>query len=294
MQRFLSSFPVVLFPVMNLNLLFIFPYFAFMVQKLFSLYTNPEESHQLHIEAGKAHLACWLTDEKGTCTALEYFTFSCDGSEGGFVDVFRELKRYSILLKHSFMAPEIVWENATFMCIPNEYFAAGKATAYLDLVTSQSFQSAPMYNRLSDFTITYTADSVHHKIITQNIPDATHTHKMQHLLTGRKEQSGNALHLQFYQSHFLLAAIKDDALQVATVYPFSTPHEAVYHILNTLDKLSMKRDDTHVFLSGFIDESSALYKEIYLYVNNLTFTQTGMLNEEYPAHYFTTYNLPAA
>lgn len=266
-----------------------------MVQKLFSLYTHPEESHQLHIEIGKAHLAAWCTGNEKAFTALEYFTFSYDNTEGGFVDVFRELKRRSILLSYPFPAPEIVWENADFMCIPNDFFAAENASAYLDLVTTKSFRSELMYKALPDFTLTYTADSILYKIVTQNLPDATHTHKLQQVLNQKKtKDNGSSLHLQFYQSHFLLTAVKDNALQLATVYRFFTPHEAVYHILNTLDKLDMKRDDTTVFLSGFIDESSALYKEIYLYVNNLTFTQTGKLNNEYPAHYFSTYNLPMA
>ena len=265
-----------------------------MVQKLFSLYTHPEESHQLHIEVGKAHLACWCTGNEEAFTALEYFTFSYDGTEGGFVDVFRELKRCSILLSHRFPSPEIVWENASFMCVPNQFFTEERAVDYLDLVTSQAYQSAPMYDTLPHFTLTYTADSVLYKIITQNIPDASHTHKLQHLLKQQKENETSALNLQFYQSYFLLTAVKNGQLQLATVYHFTTPHEAVYHILNTLDKLNMKRDDTTVYLSGFIDESSALYKEIYLYVNNLTFTKTGKLNAEYPAHYFTTYNLPVA
>ena len=265
-----------------------------MVQKLFSLYTHPEESHQLHVEVGKAHLACWCTGNEKAFTALEYFTFTYDNTEGGFIDVFREVKQCSILLSHPFPAPEIVWENADFMCVPNDFFKAEEATAYMDLVTSRSFRSVPMYKELPQFTLTYTADSILYKIITQNLSDATHIHKVQYLLQQQKEKDGTTLYLQFYQSHFLLTAVKNGILQLATVYQFATPHEAVYHILNTLDKLDMKRDDTTVFLSGFIDESSALYKEIYLYVNNLTFTQTGKLNNEYPAHYFSTYNLPVA
>ncbi len=262
-----------------------------MVQKLFSVYTNPEESHPLHIEIGAAHLTCWCTGNDGDFTALEYFTFTYDNTEGGFVDVFRELKRRSILLSHPFPSQEIVWENASFMCIPNSRFVEQNAATYLSLVNSQSFQSAPMYQLLHDYTFAFTADSILHKIITQQIPGASHSHKVYTLLQQNKGKN-NSLFLQFYQSHFIVMALQNEVLQLATVYRFATPHEAVYHILNTLDNLGMSRESTSVFLSGFIDETSALYKEIYLYVSNIQFTKKGKINNEYPAHYFTTYHLP--
>ena len=263
-----------------------------MVQKLFSIYTQPEESHRFHAEVGKAHLACWCDDGKTGFTALEYFTFSYDGTEGGFVDVFRELKRCSILLRNAFASEEIVWENADFMCVPNDTFKEDKVVAYMSLVNSQSFQSPPMHQPLNNYTIAYTADSVLYKIVKENLPNATHTHKVHQLLSQQKVDIKNSLQLQFYQSHFLVTATKNGALQLATVYAFATPHEAVYHIVNTLDKLEMTTEETTVYLSGFIDEASALYKEIYLYVGNLKFAQTGRIKDEYPAHYFTTYNLP--
>lgn len=265
-----------------------------MVQKLFSIYTQPEESHHLHVEVGASHLACWCEDGKTGFTALEFFTFTYDGTEGGFIDIFRELKRRSILLSNEFASQEIVWENADFMCIPANMLSDGNITSYLSLVNSSSFQSPPMHQLIEDVTLAYTADSTLYKIIKQNLPAASHTHKLCSLLQQHRRREANSLQLQFYQSHFLLTAIKNGTLQLATVYRFTTPGEAVYYILNTLDKLSLKGEETIVYLSGFIDKASSLYREIYQYVANLQFAQTGRLKNEYPAHYFTTYNLPTA
>ena len=125
------------------------------------------------------------------------------------------------------------------------------------------------------------------------MPAASHSHKVYNLLQQNMSEN-KSLHLQFYQSHFIVTAFQNGVLQLATVYRFSTPHEAVYHILNTLDNLQMSREDSYIFLSGFIDETSALYKEIYLYINNIQFTKKGKIKNEYPAHYFTTYHLPTA
>lgn len=263
-----------------------------MVQKLFSIYTHPEESHKLHVEVGSSHLVCWCTGTENAFTALEFFTFTYDNTEGGFVDTFREVKRRSILLSNTFASEEIVWENDNFMCIPNDKFNAETAVSYMSLVNSLSFQSSTMYKPLPDYTLTYTADSVLYKIIKENLPQASHTHKLYYLLQQKNTKEKNSLHLQFYQSHFLLTAVKNGALHLATVYHFKTPQEVVYHILNTMDKLGMPVEQTITSLSGFIDEASPLYKEVYLYVNNLRFTQTGKIKDEYPAHYFTTYNLP--
>ena len=266
--------------------------FFAMIQKLFSIYTHPEESHQLHVEVGATHMVCWCTGTEESFTALEFFTFSYDNTEGGFIDVFRELKRRSILLSNTFASEEIVWENASFMCIPNDKFSMATAASYLSLASSLSFQSLAMYEQLPDYTLTYNADSVLYKIVKENLPQASHTHKLYYLLRQNNTTAKSNLHLQFYQKHFVLTATKNGVLHLATVHDFKAPQEVVYHILNTLDKLEMAREETVTFLSGFIDESSALYKEIYFYVNNLQFTQTGKIKDEYPAHYFTTYNLP--
>ncbi len=265
-----------------------------MVQKLFSIYTHPEESDNLHVEVGSNHIACWLTGTESAFTALEYFSFTYDNTEGGFVDVFREIKRSSILLNNTFAKEEIVWENSHFMFVPKEKFEDGTALAYLNLVTSQSFQSPPMKEEMQDYVLAYTADNSLYKIVSGNLPKATHTHKVRSILQQQNKSSANSIHIQFYQSYFLVTAIKNGVLQLATVYAFQTPHEAVYYILNTLDKLEMRGEETAAYVSGFIDETSALYKELYLYVHNLQPAQSGKIKDEYPAHYFTTYNLPVA
>lgn len=264
-----------------------------MVQKLFSIYTEPEESHHLHVEVGNNHIACWCDDKTKGFTAFEYFTFTYDNTEGGFIDVFRELKRRSILLNNTFASEEIMWENGNFMCVPDSLFTEESAVNYLNLVNSQSFQSPPMYNRLGDVVLTYTADIILYKIVKEALPKASHIHKFKQLLQQHK-MADNSLQIQFYQSYFLVTAVKNGALQLATVYHFKTPQQAVYHILNTLDKLEMPKQETVTSISGFIDETSSLYKELYLYVNNLQFAQTGRIKDEYPAHYFTTYNMPVA
>ena len=255
--------------------------------------THPDETNFLHVEVGSHHITCWCTGNETSFTALEYFTFTYDATEGAFVDVFRELKRRSILLNHTFASEEIVWENADFMCVPKDLFQEETAVAYMNLVNSQSFQSAPMHDAINDCMLTFTANSILYKIVKENLPRASHTHKLHHLLQRHKTEK-DSLQIQFYQTHFLLTAIRNGTLQLATVYRFKTPQEAVYHILNSLDKLKMLAAETITLVSGFIDETSALYKEIRLYVNNLQFAENGQMKEGYPMHYFTSYNLPLA
>ena len=264
-----------------------------MVQKLFSLYTHPDETNTLHVEVGSHHITCWCTANETSFTALEYFTFHYDNTEGAFIDVFRELKRGSILLSNKFATEEIVWENPDFMCIPKQFFKEEDAAQYTGLVNSPSFQSAPMSSPIHDYVVTFTASSILYKIVKENLPQASHTHKIHHLLQQPVNHNSN-LQIQFYQTHFLVTAVKGGVLQLATVYRFQNPQEAVYHILNTLDKLQMPASETITSVSGFIDEASALYKELYLYVDNLQFAQTGETKEGYPTHYFTSYNLPVA
>jgi hypothetical protein len=86
-----------------------------------------------------------------------------------------------------------------------------------------------------------------------------------------------------------MMAVKDNALQLATSITYQSSKDCLYYILYTAQQLNLPMNETVVLVSGFIDINSALYKDLYQYIPLLQPAEKGMLKDEYPAHYFTTF-----
>jgi hypothetical protein len=70
--------------------------------------------------------------------------------------------------------------------------------------------------------------------------------------------------------------------------------DVVYYLLNICQKFGLSQEATHLSLSGLIDKDSALFKDIYQYFSDISFNEGVSLNDDYPAHYFTSiYQLAA-
>ncbi|TKK70981.1 DUF3822 family protein [Ilyomonas limi] len=259
-----------------------------MVQKLFSIYFTPDETNALFIEIGHHHIACWCTGDKQSLQAFEYFTFHTTDEHEDFEKVYKVAKLHSVLLNNEFAATEVIWETTPFTCVPNALFKPEVLDDYINMLDKSPFTKALSCTQ-RDITVAYPVKEDALRLVQHHFPKATASHKICQL---SKELSGNAvtaLHTIFYHHHFLLLAVKDNALQLATSIAYQSSQDCLYYILYTMQQLNLPLNETVVLVSGFIDMNSALYKELYQYIPLLQPAEKGMLKDEYPAHYFTTF-----
>lgn len=95
--------------------------------------------------------------------------------------------------------------------------------------------------------------------------------------------------LCFGPKYFRAVVKKGNTLQLCQMYPYQTPLDVTYYLLNIGYQLGMDQQQTQLTLSGLIDQDSNLYKEIYQYFTRVSFDQVdGLIESEYPAHYFTS------
>jgi preprotein translocase subunit SecA len=82
-------------------------------------------------------------------------------------------------------------------------------------------------------------------------------------------------------------------LQVIKNFEFSTPDDAVYHLLNICQSFEVDATKTGLIISGMVDANSNLYNELYKYFLKIDFTtlpENFNYTEEIknsPAHYFS-------
>jgi hypothetical protein len=101
--------------------------------------------------------------------------------------------------------------------------------------------------------------------------------------------------VDFTPRTFRVVVKKGGQIQLAQMYEYSVPLDVVYYLLKIYQELHLSKEETHLILSGLIDEASALYKELYSYFLNIHFVHPAGLsltNKDYPPHFFASiYNL---
>src|SRR6476646_9116618 len=125
-----------------------------MVQKLFSIYFNPDETNALYVEIGKHHLACWCTSSNKSLQAFEFFTFHDIDEHEEFEKVYKEAKLHSVLLNNEFAASEVIWGTTPFTCVPNSLFKPDALDTYIDMLGKAPFTKALSCTQ-QDYTVAF-------------------------------------------------------------------------------------------------------------------------------------------
>ncbi len=104
-----------------------------------------------------------------------------------------------------------------------------------------------------------------------------------------------SLSASFRAEDFELLVSKANKLLLAETYPYSTPADVIYTLLEVCRQFSFSQETVRVAISGLIEKESALYRELYQYFLNVRFREpswTLVSSEEspYPPHFFTPLN----
>ncbi|WP_158512922.1 DUF3822 family protein [Flavisolibacter tropicus] len=103
--------------------------------------------------------------------------------------------------------------------------------------------------------------------------------------------------VHFSPNQFSVLVKKSGQLQLAQLYSYQSPLDVVYYLMKIVDEFNLSKEETVLIISGLIEESSDLYREMYQYFPNIQFATSTMPSIEgdtYPSHFFTSiYNLAA-
>jgi len=101
--------------------------------------------------------------------------------------------------------------------------------------------------------------------------------------------------IHFSPNQLSVLVKKNGQLQLAQVYSYQAPLDVIYYLLKIVDALNLSREETALIISGLIEESSDLYRELYQYFLSIHFAKPSLVTDEsnsYPPYFFTSiYNL---
>ncbi len=96
-----------------------------------------------------------------------------------------------------------------------------------------------------------------------------------------------------YNSYIKTLLFADGKLQLAQLFDYNTPSDVAYHLLNICAQHHIDPSVLTVTLSGFIDQQSNLYEELYRYFLNIKMDElpqdTAVADDikVYPEHFFS-------
>ncbi|MFN2458028.1 MAG: DUF3822 family protein [Chitinophagaceae bacterium] len=117
-------------------------------------------------------------------------------------------------------------------------------------------------------------------------------------LKSSKQSDGETdISVHFTPKYFRVILKKQQQLNLVQTYSYTVPLDVVYYLIRMFDEFKLSQQETHIILSGLIQEDSALFKELHGYFLNVHFDLPGdntVDQQEYPQHFFTSmYNLAA-
>ena len=180
------------------------------------------------------------------------------------------------------------------LLVPSPLFKENLLAEMLNLVY-------PVNNRATNFSepvddmnlvIAYRVDNRVESVLQKQFPVSEAHHSLALQLRSLKAD-GDILYCNIYQHSIRVVLFKEQELQIAQFYDYSTPTDVAYHLLNLCSQHGVAPAEVTLMLSGFIDKKSNLYDELFRYFINIKLSEKNSQNEiaqaitQYPEHFFS-------
>ena len=104
-----------------------------------------------------------------------------------------------------------------------------------------------------------------------------------------------SLAADFRPDDFSLVVTRGTKVLLTQTFPYSTPADVIYYLLDTCRQFSFQQETVRLSLAGLIAKDSALYNELYQYFLHVRFREPDWRiplprEQSYPSHFFTSLN----
>lgn len=158
--------------------------------------------------------------------------------------------------------------------IPSAFFNDSRASAMLDLMYGKDKASVHAdkvhLSEVHSGGVCYNAYRVHPEIV-RVVGSFTSSNEIRHSTSLQIGNSvpGTVVRAIVYHHLIKLFLFINGRLQLVQQYPYKTPHDAAYLLLNACHQHNMEPAEIDVVLSGIIDRDSNLFREITRYFLNV-------------------------
>ncbi len=278
----------------------------FMANKSFTIFYKDappqvEDGDTLMLEAGKSHIALLhKKNNSGSIAGFELFTFS-ENEASSAVRLLSAIANTSQLLNHRFDNVNIYINDEFCVPVPADKFEVNLADDFLKIVFGTIEKRSVHYNRIDAKPGIVNVFSLSQEML-EVLNDRFGNFKIFHSWTcvlNRLESrnyltSVQLIYVQFYNTHFITAIIKNGKLQMIQAFIYENPEDVLYQLLNICTQFELTTNDVQLEVCGLIDPNYKLFRELTNYFKNIVADKADinhlLINvDEYPPHYFTPF-----
>jgi hypothetical protein len=260
------------------------------------VHPDPAEM-SLCVDVGDSHMTfALLRKSEGRLLGFESYTLNPHSRQ----DDVEEILRDSPFLKIPFENACLTYNTPEAVLVPgslHEPSNAGEVVSLIHgdmpsgIILQEHVPGADMYN-------VYRVPGWLHRAVTARFSNGEYWHAYSALLKSigkrRIDWQRTFLYLWFFPTHVIVTLLKDDRLMLMQSFPYETPEDLSYQMLNIVGQFDLDISGLQIYMSGLIDKDSIIHDEIMKYFLNLETDPGGPLHvhEEvfanYPLHYFTS------
>lgn len=245
----------------------------------FAFSPKATQTYELSLLVGADSVYYLVNDAQLNVLALKSFHFDHRRDKNASVN----LKAVFIedeMLKLPYSVTKIVFTTPHFTLIPTKFYEDKSRMTYFDNLTSLSGQDQLECDVIKSIESNnvYLVDSALVAAMKSTFPHAQQHHYMTALIQGFQKIAARR------DGHQVFANIRDGQVQVlffdskdlvfANSFPFRTPQDLVYFILNVYEQFKLSPEVTPLSISGSLTEDSDIFKFIYRYVRYINFVGT--------------------
>jgi hypothetical protein len=263
-----------------------------MAQKKYSVYNNEsiEGDQQLAVELCSNYVALVL----GTSSKIAGFEYY-DSEDNDLQDVFEHIKHNSQLLDTNYSEARVYYNLPESVLVPVGQFNTSVASECVDLAFGPATAArinVENVNVQPGIVNVYRSNEDWQQLINNYFRAVTKRHLISKLI---EKAPAEGLKVQFYKEQMIVIAKRDQQLQLARGFAFTTDEDAVYHLLNVCKQTAIDPAEATIEISGLVENDSKALQLIrkYFFTVRLEHPAKSILPQQelskYPLHYFTPF-----
>jgi hypothetical protein len=249
----------------------------------------------LFVQAGRQGISfIQLDSENNIFTAVMVYHFAKHLIDTQIAESIKNILNTEKFQQQNFKKIYVTWCFDETILVPHAYFDATNANEMLQLVYGDVIPGTVQNELVTSHNLhtIYKIPSFVKTIFNNWAPFSLQTHESS-LLINFDKANKDLLYCNFYPEYLTVLLRKSGQLQAIKNFEFSTPDDAVYHLLNICQSFEVDATQTTLTISGMVNANSNLYNELYKYFVNIDFTylpDNFNYTEEIkksPEHYFS-------
>ncbi|MFY7963812.1 MAG: DUF3822 family protein [Chitinophagaceae bacterium] len=259
---------------------------------------NLNSNSKLIIEIGTHHISL-LVKENNTNQAFELYELI--NETGDWDNIFPEINSQSKITRRKYLSTTVFLNTVESLIVPAEKFRNESIEPYLSAVYGNTENARCEADTINIATKPANIYRIAFKLengIKAEFGTVTYKHtytKILENLLSVDKMLMEMLKVQFYPKHMTVTVIYGNKLMLMQSYPYTSPEDVIYYLLNIVQEFSLNVNSTAVEVSGMMDIASRhfeLLENVFGRLSLETIPSEGIFQEHLNvanAHFYTPF-----